>query len=148
MEAILFIGLPASGKSSFYKERFFNTHLRISLDLLKTRNRERQILNACLATDQRVVIDNTSPTRQQRGTLIEAIRAARVRYQIVGYYFQSQVNDCLRRNLERAERVPDVAIYSAAKQLELPTWEEGFDQLFYVRMHEGKFVVEEWRDEI
>ena len=42
MEAIVFIGLQASGKSSFYKERFFSTHVRISLDLLRTRNRERQ----------------------------------------------------------------------------------------------------------
>lgn len=34
MEGILFIGIQASGKSTFYKERFFNSHLRISLDLL------------------------------------------------------------------------------------------------------------------
>ncbi|MCB9352743.1 MAG: ATP-binding protein, partial [Lewinellaceae bacterium] len=32
MEGILFIGIQASGKSTFYKERFFNSHLRISLD--------------------------------------------------------------------------------------------------------------------
>ena len=36
MEAIIFVGLPGSGKSSFYKERFFDSHVRISLDLLKT----------------------------------------------------------------------------------------------------------------
>jgi hypothetical protein len=63
MEAIIFSGLPGSGKSSFYKERFFNTHVRISLDLLKTRYRETRILEACLETDQRFVIDNTNPTK-------------------------------------------------------------------------------------
>ncbi|MEL6944740.1 MAG: ATP-binding protein, partial [Bacteroidota bacterium] len=36
MQAILFIGIQASGKSTFYKERFFNTHVRISMDLLNT----------------------------------------------------------------------------------------------------------------
>jgi predicted kinase len=48
MEAILFIGIPASGKSTFYKERFFTTHIRVNLDMLKTRKREALILQACL----------------------------------------------------------------------------------------------------
>ena len=39
MEAVVFTGIQASGKSTFYRERFFHTHLRISLDLLKTRGR-------------------------------------------------------------------------------------------------------------
>ena len=43
MEAIIFVGLPGSGKSSFYKERFFNSHVRISLDLLKTRQYHRAL---------------------------------------------------------------------------------------------------------
>jgi len=29
MQAILFVGLQASGKSSFFKQRFFDTHIRI-----------------------------------------------------------------------------------------------------------------------
>ena len=73
MDAVLFIGLQASGNSSFYKERYFSTHVRISLDLLKTRNRERQFLTACLDTQQPFVIDNTNPGRvakeSQKGTL-------------------------------------------------------------------------------
>lgn len=50
MEAVIFIGLQASGKSTFYQERFFNTHVRINLDMLKTRNREKQSLQVCLQT--------------------------------------------------------------------------------------------------
>jgi predicted kinase len=150
MEAIIFVGLPGSGKSSFYKERFFNSHVRISLDLLKTRHREARILDACLETDQRFVIDNTNPTRAERSRFIEAVKAARVQYTVSGYYFESKVEDCLRRNAQRSEgeRVPDVAILSAAKKLELPSLDEGFDQLFYVRLTEAGFVVEEWMDEV
>jgi transcriptional regulator with XRE-family HTH domain len=37
VEAIIFVGIQASGKSTFYRERFFDTHLRINLDMLKTR---------------------------------------------------------------------------------------------------------------
>jgi len=148
MEGIVFVGLQGSGKSSFFKERFFSTYVRISLDLLKTRHREQRFLDACLATEQRFVIDNTNPTQEERARYIEAAKAAR--YTVVGYYFQSRVEDCLRRNSERpeTERVPDVAILSSAKKLKLPTWEEGFDQLYYVRLEDRRFIVEEWRDEV
>lgn len=148
MEAVVFVGIPGSGKSSFFKERFFSTHVRISLDLLKTRHREQRLLELCLGTDQRFVIDNTNPTAEDRLKYVQAAKAAR--FPVVGYYFRSKVEDCLRRNQERAgaERVPDVAILSAAKKLELPTWKEGFDQLFYVRLEDRRFIVEEWQDEV
>ncbi len=64
MEAIIFIGLQASGKSSFYKEKFIDTHIRINLDMLKTRYREKVLFDACLKAKQPLVIDNTNPTRR------------------------------------------------------------------------------------
>ena len=148
MEAVVFVGIPGSGKSSFFKERFFSTHVRISLDLLKTRHRELRFLDACLGTEQRFVIDNTNPTAEERSKYVAAAKGAR--YSVVGYYFQSKVEECLRRNAERseAERVPEVAILSTAQKLKLPAWEEGFDQLYYVRLEDRRFVVEEWRDEV
>ena len=148
MEGVIFIGIQGSGKSTFFKERFFSTHVRISLDLLKTRFREQTFLDACLRTEQRFVMDNTNPTRDERQKYIAAAKANR--YEVIGFYFQSKVAECLRRNSERSEtdRVPDVAILLTAKKLELPTWDEGFDRLFYVRMEDQRFVVEEWQDEI
>lgn len=148
MEAVIFIGLPGSGKSSFFKKEFFQTHVRVSLDLLKTRHREQRIMEVCLATEQRFVIDNTNPTKLERSPYIESAKARR--FKIIGYYFQSKVEECLRRNAERSgdDRVPDVAILSAAKKLELPSLEEGFDRLFYVRLDEGGFTVEGWRDDL
>jgi predicted kinase len=41
VEAVLFMGIRASGKSTFYQERFSCTHVRINLDMLKTRINER-----------------------------------------------------------------------------------------------------------
>jgi len=46
MEMVLFIGIQASGKTSFYRERFFRTHVRVNLDMLKTRGREELLINA------------------------------------------------------------------------------------------------------
>ena len=148
MEAVIFIGVPGAGKSSFFKERLFNSHVRISLDLLKTRHREQRLLDLCLATEQRFVIDNTNPAKQERFAYIEAAKANR--FKVTGYYFCSKVDECLWRNAARHDdqRVPDVAILSSAKKLELPTFDEGFDQLFYVRLMESGFIVEAWRDDV
>lgn len=146
MEAVIFAGLQASGKSSFYKDRFFSTHFRISLDLLKTRNRERRLMAACLEMQQPFVIDNTNPSRDDRAKYIEAAKAAK--YFIVGYYFRSKAEECLQRNERRSSPVPEVGILSTAKKLQLPSMDEGFDNLKYVRLTESGFVVEEWNNEL
>ncbi|TWU49281.1 bifunctional polynucleotide phosphatase/kinase family protein [Rubripirellula reticaptiva] len=146
MEAVVFAGLQGSGKSSFFKERFFATHVRISLDLLRTRNRENRIFEVCLETQQKFVIDNTNPTCDERVKYIGKSRDSG--FQVIGYYFRSKVDDCLRRNEGRADRVPEVAILSTAKKLELPRLEEGFDELWYVRIEDNGFVVEEWKNEV
>jgi hypothetical protein len=66
MEAVLLIGVQGCGKSTFYKERFFDTHVRISRDMLKTKGRERLLLGACLAAKQPFVLDNTNALASQR----------------------------------------------------------------------------------
>jgi predicted kinase len=148
VEGIVFIGLQGSGKSSFFKERLFRTHVRISLDLLRTRHREDRLLRFCLETEQPFAIDNTNPASTDRQAYLRDARARGV--ETIGYYFQSKVEDCQRRNRQRTaeERVPDVAILSAAKKLELPSLEEGFDRLYYVRLTPAGFVVEEWQDDV
>ncbi len=146
MEAVVFTGLQGAGKSSFYKERFFSTHVRISLDLLRTRNRERRLLALCLETQQRFVVDNTNPTREDRAGYLRAAKAAGFR--TVGYYFRSRVEECVPRNADRPGSVPDVAILSTAKKLEIPSLDEGFDELWYVSICDGGFAVEQWDDEV
>ena len=144
MEGIVFIGLQASGKSTFYKEKFFDKYLRISMDMLNTRNKERQILDKCLELQQRVVIDNTNPTRIERAVYIEKFRMRK--YNVIGYYFQSEVEECLIRNAQRTgkKRIPDTGIFATAKKMELPTLEEGFAKLYRVRSANRQFVIENW----
>ena len=149
MEAVIFVGLQGAGKSTFYRERFFATHLRINLDMLKTRHRENRFLEACIETRQPFVVDNTNATRAERQVYIEAARQAGFR--VIGYYFQSRVEDCKRRNEQRPaeERIPVRGILGTSARMELPSRKEGFDELFYVRIDEAnRFVVEEWKDEV
>ena len=149
MEAVIFVGLQGAGKTTFYKERFFATHLRLNLDMLKTRHRERRLLQACVETRQPLVVDNTNPTCAERQVYIRAAKEAGFR--VVGYYFRSRIEDCQRRNQQRPaeQRVPLRGILGTAGHMELPSLAEGFDELHYVRIDEsGGFVVEVWRDEV
>lgn len=66
MEMILFIGGQAAGKSTFYQQHFRDTHVRINLDMLRTRHREAILLEACLRMKQPFVVDNTNPTPEDR----------------------------------------------------------------------------------
>lgn len=149
MEAVIFAGLQGAGKSTFYRERFFATHLRINLDMLKTRNREQRFLQVCIETRQRFVVDNTNPTRANRQVYIDA--AKRACFRVIGYYFQSKIADCQRRNAQRPleQQVPLPGILGAAARLQLPSKDEGFDELYYVWIDEAnRFIVEEWKDEV
>lgn len=147
MEAIIFVGIQASGKSTFYRERFFDTHLRINLDMLKTRYREQLILRACIDAKQPFVVDNTNPSVEERARYIRPARSGGFR--VVGYYFGSRVREALARNSDREgkERIPEKGILGTYKRLRVPGLEEGFELLRYVRIdEEGRFVVEEWSD--
>ncbi|KAA9340616.1 AAA family ATPase [Adhaeribacter soli] len=143
MEAIIFCGIQATGKSTFYKERFFRTHVRISMDLLNTRNKEARFLDLCLKLQQRFVIDNTNPTIAERKRYIEAARNRK--FKVIGFYFKSKVEDAIRRNAVRQgkEFVPEIGIRGTVKKLEAPTFAEGFDLLFEVALSDGDFKVTE-----
>jgi predicted kinase len=150
METVLLIGLQGSGKSSFFRTRFEATHALVSKDLFpNARNRDRRQrreLESAWSAGRSVVLDNTNAARSDRAPVIAAARARGS--SVVGYYFESKVEDCLRRNRERSRPVPDVAIYSTIARMERPRREEGFDALHHVRVDPaGGFEVSDWIDE-
>jgi predicted kinase len=138
LELVIFIGLQASGKSTFFRGRFGATHELISKDLFpNNRNRNRrqeELIEAALSAGRPVVVDNTNPTPEDRRTLVRQGREHGAK--IVGYYFESTARECVERNRLRAgkAKVPDVAIYATAKKLVPPSYSECFDELFRVRL--------------
>ena len=144
MEAILLMGVQGSGKTTFYRERFFDTHVRVSRDMLGTRHRQRLLIAACLEGRQPFVVDDTNAARARRAEHIAAAKAAGFR--VLGFVFRTSLADALRRNRERpAERViPAAGVAGTYKRFEPPQWEEGFDELHTVTITpDGRFEVRE-----
>ena len=148
MELIVFVGLQAAGKSSFYRRYFAASgeYAYVSKDLMRNNRRperrQRQLIAEALAAGQSVVVDNTNATVEARTPLIQLGRNYGAT--VVGYEFESSVGASLTRNRTRAgyARVPDVAIYATAKRLAPPTHAEGFDRLYTVAITvDGTFLL-------
>jgi len=149
MEAVIFVGIQGSGKSTFFKQRFVDTHIRLNLDMLRTRFRENLLFEACLQAKQKFVVDNTNLTRIERERYIA--RAKIYGFRVVGYYFQAKLEKAIERNnlREGKAKVPEKAIFGAFKRMQLPRFDEGFDALYYVSItDENEFVIDDWKDEI
>jgi len=142
MELILFIGIQAAGKSTFYTRRFFDTHLRLDLDMLRTRHRERSVLQTCLATQQRLVVDNTNPTLAERAGYIAPAPARAAGFRVTGYFFEPDPRGSEQRNKARARQVSPAGLFGTLKRLQRPSLDEGFGELHRVVLEpDGQFRV-------
>jgi predicted kinase len=134
MEAIIFVGIQGSGKSTFFRERFFDTHVRINLDMLRTRHKEEKLLNACLESGQSFVIDNTNPLPADRQRYLQPARARGFR--TIAYFFQTTVRDAMQRNNLRPgkKKVPAPAVAATFKKIVPPAMAEGFDEIHVIEL--------------
>jgi predicted kinase len=137
MEAIVFCGVQGSGKTTLYRDRFLATHVRVSMDLLRTRHREAAFVAVCLETRQPFVVDNTNPTPADRRRYLEPAREAGFR--TVGYLVEVDPAEALGRNAERTgrARIPVSGVAGTARRLLRPTPEEGFDELWHATAAPG-----------
>ncbi len=141
MEIIIFIGLQASGKTTFFQTYFAETHVLVSKDRFRNnKNRDRrqqQLIEAALISGQSVVVDNTNPTLADREVLVQLGQAHQAR--ILGYFFKTNIQTAWERNQQRTgkARVPDIGFYSTVKKLTRPSYSEGFHQLFEVEIDAG-----------
>jgi predicted kinase len=142
METIVFTGIQAAGKSTFFKACFVDTHIRINLDMLRTRHREKLLIDACLQARQPYVVENTNLTREERARYIPS--AKRTGFRVIGYAFRVELDEALVRNALRdtRRRVPEKAVRAAFRRWQPPSWEEGFDALFDVWSSGGEFQVQ------
>jgi len=147
VEAVLLIGAQASGKTTFYRRRFADTHAWINRDTLGTPARERDALARALVSRQPWVLDRTNAVAADRA---KTIAAAKQRgFRVVGYFFRSELKDLLARNGRREgrEKIPPAGVIATFKRLQPPTAAEGYDELYEVRVEPGgDFAVEPMRE--
>ena len=142
---VIMIGLQGSGKSTFYEKHLSANYIRVNLDTLKTRHQESLLINGCLSEGKSFAVDNTNPTREERMRYISLAKANG--YHIVGYFMESKIKDCIARNSlrEGKARVPNKAIAATSNKLEIPSFDEGFDELYFVKNDGITMTVDPWR---
>ena len=136
MEAVILCGVQGSGKTTLYRDRFLETHARVSLDLHRTRAREAAFLQTCIATKMPFVVDNTNPTVAERARYLTPARDAG--FKLIAYLVE--VDAAIAH--ARRENLPPAALRDVARRLVRSTPEEGFAELFHATALEGEWRIE------
>ena len=142
---VLAIGLPGSGKSSWFKRHDIRP---LSSDLLRELlfddaqeqrfqdlvfSNLRSMLKARLVARRPVnYVDATNLTPHDRHSWIKL--AKDYGYEVHGLYFDVPVELCLERNQKRDRVVAEEIMRKMAAKLKAPTFEEGFSKIIVVRV--------------
>ena len=142
---VLAIGLPGSGKSSWFKRH--NIH-PLSSDLLRELlfddaqeqrfqdlvfSNLRSMLKARLIARRPMnYVDATNLTPHDRHSWIKL--AKDYGYDVQGLFFDVPLEVCLERHRRRGRVVPEDIMRKMASKLKAPTFEEGFSKITVVRV--------------
>jgi len=142
---VLAIGLPGSGKSSWFKRHNITP---LSSDLLRallfddpTEQRFQDLIFSNLRSmlKARLIarrpmnyVDATNLTPHERNGWIKL--AKDYGYEVQAVFFDVPVEVCLERNQRRERKVPEDAMRRMAGKLKQPTFEEGFSKITVVRV--------------
>lgn len=156
-ELIVLVGIQASGKTTYFRRHLVSDYLHVSLDNWRgkgnIRRKEYQAILAGLrqAADgltRGVVVDNTNSTAATRRRYFdnaEEFRQSSGRtVRVLCYFFPADLEACLKRNEQRPPPqaappgepyfVPPNVIADYARRLEPPTYQEGFEEIYDVRL--------------
>lgn len=142
---VLAIGLPGSGKSSWFKRRGVTA---LSSDLLRTllfdNITEQKYQDLVFGTLRSLLrarliarmpwnyVDATNLSPKERAGWIKM--AKEFGYEAHAVFFDVPLEVCKDRNLRRARMVPDEVMNRFAEKLRPPTFEEGFSKIIVVRV--------------
>lgn len=142
---VLAIGLPGSGKSSWFKRHNITP---LSSDMVRqilfddaTEQRFQDLVFSNLRSMLRArliarrplnYLDATNLTPHDRHTWIKL--AKDFSYEVQAVYFDVPLEVCLERNQRRQRVVPEDLMRKMAAKLKPPTFEEGFSKITVVRV--------------
>ena len=144
----MLVGVPTSGKSTFSNQQKYSKYIRISSDdILQEVAKERQqsyntvfkgnirfaqiammkVLRKAIEDGKSIIWDQTNTSKKQRKEKLKHIPA---HYKKTAVYFIVDLKTALQRNTQRPGKViPPEILERMIKEYELPTLEEGFDEI-------------------
>lgn len=149
VEAIVFVGVPGIGKSTYYKKYHFKTHIRVNRDMLREYNYKQKLVNGvnyeekmmnlikyCIDNSVNFVVDNNNFTKKQRKHLVDYIRLmdTKEQFKIIALVFPKDFTLASGRNLQRGnyERVPYEIWKSMVDAYDDVSMSEGFDKIRFL----------------
>ncbi len=151
---VLAIGLPGSGKTTWYKRRGVTP---LSSDLLRsilfddiTEQRYQGLVFSTLRSLLRArliakmpwnYVDATNLSPHERKQWIKMAKS--FGYEVQAVFFDVPLSVCLERNSKRDRQVTDEVMHKMAERLRPPTFKEGFEKITVVRVkgHPGSLPV-------
>ena len=141
---IVLAGLPGSGKSTWALARKAVVLSSDAIRLLLSGDETdqsihravfatmRYLLRQRLALGAKVtILDATHLERKWRAPWVKL--AARYGARVEAVYFDTPLEECLKRNQARLRKVPEAAIRAMAAKVERPAVEEGFARVRTIR---------------
>lgn len=132
---VIFVGSPASGKSTFAKRHFEkNGYLVINRDTLGTQDKCLKSAQNALNSNKSVIIDNTNPAIESRKAYIDIAKNAKIPVRC--FHFETPLDLAKHMNMYRqlitsgkVRRVPDVGFNMYKSKFKQPELSEGFSEL-------------------
>ncbi|PKC67399.1 PNK3P-domain-containing protein [Rhizophagus irregularis] len=134
-EVIVFVGYPASGKSSFAEKWLIsNGYVHVNQDKLKTKAKCIKSCEEALQEKKPVVIDNTNADVESRKAYIDLAKNYKVPVRC--FWFQASEALAKHNNMYRAygnidgpRPLPEIAYSGFKSRFVEPKSEEGFDEI-------------------
>ncbi|MBX9691584.1 MAG: DNA 3'-phosphatase, partial [Cyanobacteria bacterium] len=133
-EMVIFVGMPASGKSTLAKKVFEAAgYVRANNDDHGNKQKCLKICTEALKRGASCVVDNTNPDAETRKQFISLAKEHGVK-QIRCFFMSTPREICdhlnlLREEMHHVKRVPDVALNTFNARLVKPTASEGFTEV-------------------